>query len=109
MIYGNSANVVAVGRGFGGPGATLYLRMMLGDRANISLVHEEARQGSQERAANGHQVVASDAFADALEHFSLQLDRLVRAMPARKSGGGTGLRGPWPVFEKGLVRPCRGR
>ena len=73
-----------------------------------TIEHEEARQSSQEGAASGHQlvfVVASDAFADALEHFSPQLDRLLRVMPARESGGGTGLRGSWLVFEKGPRQP----
>jgi hypothetical protein len=75
-----------------------------------TIEHEEARQGSQEGAASGHQVVfvvASDAFADALEHFSPQLDRLVRVIPARESGGGTGLRGSWLVFEKRPLSPMQ--
>lgn len=66
--------------------------------------HEETRQSVPEGATGGHElvfVVASDAFADALEHFSPERDRLVRVMPAREGGGGTGLRGSWLVFEKG--------
>ena len=66
--------------------------------------HEETRRGAPEGATDEHElifVVASDAFADALEHFSPERDRLVRVIPARESGGGTGLRGSWLVFEKG--------
>ena len=70
----------------------------------ITIDHEETRRGAAEGATGGHElvfVVASDAFADALEHFSPERDRLVRVMPAREGGGGTGLRGSWLVFEKG--------
>lgn len=66
--------------------------------------HEETRRGAPEGATDEHElifVIASDAFADALEHFSPERDRLVRVIPARESGGGTGLRGSWLVFEKG--------
>ncbi len=40
MINGKSANVVVLGGGFGGLEAAFYLRMKLGDRANISLVSD---------------------------------------------------------------------
>lgn len=66
--------------------------------------HEETRRGAPEGARGGHElvlVVASDAFADALEHFSKERDHLVRVLTAREGGGGTGLRGSWLVFEKG--------
>ena len=66
--------------------------------------HEDIRRGAPEGATGGHElvfVVASDTFADALEHFSPDRDRLIRVLPARESGGGTGLRGSWLVFEKG--------
>jgi hypothetical protein len=46
-------------------------------------------------------VVASDAFADALQNFSPQRDRLLSVVPAREGGGGMGLRGSWLVLEKG--------
>ena len=46
-------------------------------------------------------VVASDAFADALQDFSPGRDRLASVVPARESGGGMGLRGSWLVLEKG--------
>jgi hypothetical protein len=46
-------------------------------------------------------VVASDAFADALQDFSPGRDRLLSVVPAREGGGGMGLRGSWLVLEKG--------
>jgi hypothetical protein len=66
--------------------------------------HEETRRGAPARETAEHElvfVVASDAFADALEHFSPERDRLVRVMPAGEGGGATGLRGSWLVFEMG--------
>ena len=66
--------------------------------------HEETRRLEPAGATGDHElvfIVASDTFADALEHFSPDRDRLVRVLPARESGGGTGLRGSWLVFEKG--------
>jgi len=66
------------------------------------------REGAKPTPPNGdavgHQVVfvvASDAFADALQDFSPQRDRLVSVVPAREGGGGMGLRGSWLVLEKG--------
>lgn len=66
--------------------------------------HEETRREASAGDTGEHEVVfvvASDAFADALEHFSPDRDRLVRVMPARESGRGMGLRGSWLIFEKG--------
>ena len=71
---------------------------------------EETRRGAPQGATDEHElvfVVASEAFADALEHFTPDRDRLVRVMPVRESGGGTGLRGSWLVFEKGRTTPAQ--
>jgi hypothetical protein len=65
---------------------------------------EETPPTSPEGDGVTHQVVfvvASDAFADALQDFSPQRDRLVSVVPAREGGGGMGLRGSWLVLEKG--------
>ena len=70
---------------------------------------EEPHRGSPYRAsaegdAPTHQVVfvvASDAFADALQGFSPGRDRLLSVVPAGEGGGGMGLRGSWLVLEKG--------
>ncbi len=45
-------------------------------------------------------VVASEEFADALEGFSPERERLIRVMPAPGGEGGAGLRGSWLVFEE---------
>jgi hypothetical protein len=71
---------------------------------DATMEREQVRRGAPQSATGGHQVVfvvASDAFADKLQHFSPERDQLVRVIPARESGGGTGLRGSWLVFEKG--------
>ena len=70
---------------------------------------QETHRGSPESdRAEGdsptHQVVyvvASDAFADALQGFSPGRDRLLSVVPAREGGGGMGLRGSWLVLKKG--------
>ncbi|MEJ7843799.1 MAG: phosphoenolpyruvate-utilizing N-terminal domain-containing protein [Rubrobacter sp.] len=41
----------------------------------------------------------SEEFADALESFSPERERLIKVMPAPDSSGGTGLRGSWLIFK----------
>ena len=69
-----------------------------------TMKQEEIHPTSPEGDAGTHQVVyvvASDAFADALQDFSPRRDRLASVVPAREEGGGMGLRGSWLVLEKG--------
>jgi hypothetical protein len=67
-----------------------------------AVAQEEAGRGSSESINDRHRivfVVASDTFADMLESFSPARNRLVGVVPAPRSGGGTGIRGLWLVFE----------
>jgi hypothetical protein len=67
-----------------------------------AVAREEAGRGTSEGINDRHRivfVVASDTFADMLESFSPARTRLVGMVPAPRSGGGTGLRGLWLVFE----------
>lgn len=65
-------------------------------------VDRESDDGSSGRVTDRIRVVyvvASEEFADALEGFSPEKERLIRVMPAPGGERGGGIRGSWLVFE----------